>query len=111
MTTFQEHFAQNLQAFGWSVDAADLPEAEAVNVQLHAISDWWHSLGEETQAILRPVDLSEGLRQAGKLGNWPGFYDLLAGQPFENFDATANNVIDCYVRARNAVGEDAIATA
>jgi hypothetical protein len=34
-------------------------------------------------------------------------WHLLAGNPFEHFTSTNNNVIDCFVRARNAVGEDA----
>lgn len=103
--TFQQLFAENLAAFGWTVDPADVPDVHAVNTQLHWLSDWWATLDETTKAILRPVDLSEGLRQAGHFAYWPSHYDMLVGNPFELFTSTHNNVISCFVRARNAVGE------
>lgn len=107
MATFQDHFAENLAGFGWSVDPAGIPSSDEVSMQLHTISDWWHTLDQGTQDILQYVDLSDGLQKAGKLAHWPGYYDVLAGNPFEHFSSTNNNVIDCFVRARNAVGEDA----
>lgn len=106
MTTFQELFAENLAAFGWSVDPSEIPDADAVNTQLHWLSDWWVGLDETTKDILRPVDLSQGLWQAGKLNDWPGVYDLLSGNAFGQFTSTHNNVISCFVRARNAANEE-----
>ena len=105
MTTFQEHFAHNLAAFGWSVDPTEIPDQDAVNAQLHWVSDWWNTLDDTTKDILRTVDLSDGLWRAGKFNDWPGEHALLSGLAFEHFTSTHNNIISCFVRARNATGE------
>jgi hypothetical protein len=105
VTTFQEHFAENLSAFGWSVEPNEIPNADLVDAQLRWVSDWWHGLDATTRDILRVVDLCDGLWQAGKLNDWPGQHQLLSGLPFEHFTATHNNIISCFVRARNATQE------
>lgn len=107
MTTFEQHFAENLSGFGWSFQPNDIPDSGAVGGQLLFLRDWSNRLDDYTLDVLRTVDLSDALLHAYAFTNWPGHYELLSGHPFEEFTAILDNLIDCWERARNAVDEQA----
>lgn len=107
MKTFQEFAAENLAGFGWTIDPGDIPEWETVYATMQPLSDWWHSLDEETRAIIvnSSADLSDGLWAAGKLSGFPALYSLIHGAPYGDIASTFDDVILSLQRARNQVDE------
>jgi hypothetical protein len=107
MKTFQEFAAENLAGFGWTIDPSEIPDWETVYATMQPLSDWWHSLDEETKAIIvnSSADLSDGLWTSGKLSGFPALYNLIHGVPYGDIASTFDDVILSLQRARNQVDE------
>lgn len=105
MKTFQEFAAEDLQGFGWSITAEDIPEWETLSPVMRGIVAWINSLDQKTKNIVRSSDVSDGLWEAGMLNDWPALYTLLNGNKFGTFADTFDDVVAALNRAHHQVDE------
>lgn len=107
MKTFQDFAAEHLQGFGWSIDAADIPDWDTAAGVIQGLHDWWRGMDDRTRQIITMsnADLSDGLWQMGMLTNWPALYGVLNGSPVGGTFDTLTDVVLVLNRAHHDVDE------
>ena len=98
--TYQEFAAENLAGFGFSIQAADIPEYEVTVDVLNGIIAWANSVDERTWGIIRGADLADGLWYEGFFEKWQQLYSLFKGSPSGTYIDTQKNITTCLEHAR-----------
>jgi hypothetical protein len=101
MATFSELAAQNLQGFGFAVDASEIPDHDVATYEINAVAEWIGALDDRTRMVITYAggEVADGMWQAGFFQQFPKLYELARASDFGSMYETMRNIHTCLLHA------------